>query len=96
MQITWFLWMPILFLLLLLPLNIKAETANEVFEIASESTVVIFGYDRSRELTSQGSGVVLPDGTVATNCHVIGDFCDVTANNHDCNHRRQKPKIRGQ
>jgi len=47
--------------------------ASEVFEIASKSTVVVLGYDNKGKVSSLGSGVVMPGGVVATNCHVVED-----------------------
>ena len=67
-----------LFFILFVPVTLFASTASEVFDLASESTVVVLGYDRSGEATSLGSGVVLPDGTIATNCHVIEDSSKVS------------------
>jgi cytochrome c-type biogenesis protein CcmH/NrfG len=48
-----------------------AGTAIEVFELASKSTVVVIAYNSNGEVDAFGSGVVLPDNSVATNCHVI-------------------------
>jgi tetratricopeptide (TPR) repeat protein len=56
---------------ILIPIDAYAKSASEVFEIASKSTVVVLGYDSKGKTSSLGSGVVMPDGTVATNCHVI-------------------------
>jgi tetratricopeptide (TPR) repeat protein len=43
----------------------------DVFEVASRSVVVIWTTDREGEDLGQGSGVVLADSTVVTNCHVV-------------------------
>lgn len=43
----------------------------DVFETASRSVVVIWTSDRAGDDLGQGSGVVLPDSTVVTNCHVV-------------------------
>ena len=48
-----------------------AKSASEVFDIASKSTVVILGYVGKGKASYLGSGVVIPGGSVATNCHVI-------------------------
>jgi S1-C subfamily serine protease len=56
---------------ILVTVDAYAKSASEVFEIASKSTVVVLGYDAKGKASSLGSGVVMPDGTVATNCHVI-------------------------
>ena len=58
-------------IVLLLNVEAEAKTASEVFDIASKSTVVVVAYDDSNQVSSLGSGVVLPGGQVATNCHVI-------------------------
>lgn len=50
-----------------------AETAAQVFQKASPSIVVVVTYNAAGQPTEQGSGVVLPDGSVATNCHVLKD-----------------------
>jgi tetratricopeptide (TPR) repeat protein len=54
-----------------LTVEAKAETAGAVFEQASQSTVVVLAYDGKGAVAAFGSGVVLPDGSIATNCHVI-------------------------
>ena len=56
----------------LFAIEAPAKTASEVFDLASKSTVVILAYDNKGETEGFGSGVVLPDGSIATNCHVIG------------------------
>lgn len=58
-------------IILLLSVDANAKTATEVFDIASKSTVVVIAYDDRGDPSSLGSGVVLPDGSIATNCHVI-------------------------
>jgi len=58
-------------IVLLLTVDATAKTASEVFDIASKSTVVVIAYDDKGNPSSFGSGVVLPDGSIATNCHVI-------------------------
>ncbi len=47
-----------------------ADTAGSVFQIAARSTVVVLAHGL-RGATSIGTGVVLSDRVVATNCHVI-------------------------
>ena len=54
-----------------IPAGAHSKSASEVFDIASRSTVVILGYDGKEKASSLGSGVVMPGGSVATNCHVI-------------------------
>ena len=48
-----------------------AKDASTVFDIAAQSTVVVLTYDESGEVISLGSGVALPGGDFATNCHVL-------------------------
>ncbi|MBM4181533.1 MAG: serine protease [Betaproteobacteria bacterium] len=54
----------------------QAKTASEIFEQASPSVVVVYGADAKGKKQSQGSGVVLPGGEVATNCHVLKGALD--------------------
>ena len=51
----------------------RAETAGQVFAQVSPSVVVVVTYDAAGKPSELGSGVVLPDGNVATNCHVLKD-----------------------
>ena len=51
-----------------------AKTASEVYEQAARSTVVVENIDAKGKAQSMGSGVVLPDGDVVTNCHVVKGF----------------------
>ena len=56
---------------LLTAFAIHAKTASEVYEQAAKSTVVVENIDAQGKTQSMGSGVVLTDGNVVTNCHVI-------------------------
>ncbi len=58
---------------LLLVAPAGAETASQVFQQASPSVVVVLTYTAAGKATELGSGVKLPDGSVATNCHVLKD-----------------------
>lgn len=49
------------------------ETATQVFKQVSPSVVVVLTYDAAGKATELGSGVALPSGDVATNCHVLKD-----------------------
>jgi hypothetical protein len=60
-------------LLLTLAVPAVAETAAQVFKQVSPSIVVVVTYDATGKPTEFGSGVVLPNGSVATNCHVLKD-----------------------
>ena len=48
-----------------------AKTAGEIYEMASRITVVVHSTYDKKETTSQGSGVILSEEEVVTNCHVI-------------------------
>jgi len=58
---------------LLIAASADAETASQVFQQASPSVVVVLTYDAAGKAAALGSGVKLPDGSVATNCHVLKD-----------------------
>ncbi len=65
---------PALFIVpLLLVAPAGAETASQVFQQVSPSVVVVLTYNADGKATELGSGVKLPDGSVATNCHVLKD-----------------------
>jgi tetratricopeptide (TPR) repeat protein len=66
------------FLPFLLAVNAVARTAAEVFEKASQSVVVVQIQDEKGKDIALGSGVVLPGGDVATNCHVIDKAVGIT------------------
>ena len=55
------------------PTPVSAETASQVFQQVSPSVVVVMTYDAAGKATELGSGVKLPDGSVATNCNVLKD-----------------------
>lgn len=57
--------------LLLVATTGHAKTASEVYEQAARSTVVVENIDAKGKAQSMGSGVVLPNGDVVTNCHVV-------------------------
>lgn len=50
-----------------------ALSPSQVFEEAKDSVVVVKAFDFVGKQTSQGSGVLLSGGKVATNCHVTKD-----------------------
>ncbi len=58
-------------LLLIAPFAAQALTPSQVFEKVKDSVVVIKSFNAKGEGISQGSGVLLPSGKVATNCHVV-------------------------
>ena len=49
------------------------KSAKEVFAEVARSVVVVLALDSNGETSSQGSGVVVGNSQVATNCHVIED-----------------------
>jgi tetratricopeptide (TPR) repeat protein len=57
--------------ILLTSLAANAKTPGEIYEQAAKSTVVIRNFDGGGKPQSMGSGVVLPNKDIATNCHVI-------------------------
>lgn len=61
----------LVFILSLVTQPAFSMTASEVFEIASKSTVVVMKHDGKGKALGFGSGVVLPGGDIATNCHVV-------------------------
>lgn len=48
-----------------------AKTPSEIYEQAAKSTVVVRNIDSGGKAKSMGSGVILPDRDVVTNCHVV-------------------------
>ena len=57
--------------------DVHAKTASEVFDAVSSSVVVIRTYNSMGEDQGLGSGVVVAEGVVATNCHVIEDTAKI-------------------
>lgn len=53
------------------PVPVQAKSASDVFEAVSGSVVVVKSFDSKGKSLAFGSGVILPAGVVATNCHVI-------------------------
>src|SRR5690606_5019888 len=51
--------------------NVPALTANEIFSLVSDSTILVHSYGSQGNIISQGSGVVVGKEVVVTNCHVI-------------------------
>jgi tetratricopeptide (TPR) repeat protein len=58
-------------LILLLPAVGSALTPSQVFEKVKGAVVVVMAQDGKGAAVSQGSGVLLPIGKIATNCHVL-------------------------
>jgi S1-C subfamily serine protease len=64
--------------LLLAAITAHSKTAGEIYEQAAKSTVVVGNFDAKGKQQSMGSGVVMPDGDVVTNCHVVKDASRLT------------------
>ncbi|NTU58978.1 MAG: tetratricopeptide repeat protein [Chlorobiaceae bacterium] len=60
-----------LFVVLTSPGRLEAKSAVEVFEQASKSVVVVYNLDDNGNRQQIASGVIMPNGDVATNHHVI-------------------------
>ena len=60
-----------LFILSILPAQIHALTPSQVFDKVKDSVVVVKTLDAQGKVKSQGSGVLISVGRVATNCHVV-------------------------
>lgn len=58
-------------LLFSLPSVAIAASPERVFQIASKSIVVVHTLNETNEQISQGSGIVVADEEVVTNCHVL-------------------------
>jgi hypothetical protein len=58
-------------LCLFLAATAHASTASKVFQTASRSTVMVSALNAAGKSFAYGTGVVLPDGSIATNCHVL-------------------------
>ena len=59
------------FFLAILSVPGYALTPRQVFDKVKDTVVVVKTLDAQGKLKAQGSGVLLPSGRVATNCHVI-------------------------
>lgn len=59
------------FFLVTLPVQVHALTPAQVFDKVKDSIVVVKTLDAQGKVKGQGSGVLLPSGKIATNCHVV-------------------------
>jgi len=59
------------FFLSILPAQVHALTPDQVFDKVKDSIVVVKTLDAQGKVKGQGSGVLLPSGKIATNCHVM-------------------------
>lgn len=55
----------------ILPAQVNALTPDQVFEQVKDAVVVVKTLDTQGNVKDQGSGVLLPSGKIATNCHVV-------------------------
>lgn len=58
------------FIFFVLPAQAHALAPDQVFEKVKDSIVVVKALDVRGQVKGQGSGVFLPSGQIATNCHV--------------------------
>jgi tetratricopeptide (TPR) repeat protein len=59
------------FFLSILPAQVYALTPAQVFDKVKDTVVVVITLDAQGKSKVQGSGVLLPSGKIATNCHVV-------------------------
>jgi tetratricopeptide (TPR) repeat protein len=59
------------FILSILPLQVHALTPAQVFDKVKDAIVIVKTLDAQNKLIKQGSGVLIPSGKIATNCHVV-------------------------
>ena len=59
------------FFLITLPAQAHALTPDQVFDKVKDSIVVVQALDAQGKVKGLGSGVLLPSGKIATNCHVV-------------------------
>lgn len=59
------------FFLVSLPVQVHALSPGQVFDKVKDSIVVVKTLDSQGKVKGQGSGVLLPSGKIATNCHVV-------------------------
>ena len=62
---------------LTLSASARGASAKDVFTKVAPSVVVVLALDEQGKTTGQGSGVVVGDYEVVTNCHVLGKTADV-------------------
>ena len=62
---------------LTLPASAWGASAKDVFIKVAPSVVVVLALDEQRKTAGQGTGVVVGDYEVVTNCHVLGEAADV-------------------
>lgn len=58
-------------ILSILSAQAHALTPAQVFAKVKDSVVVVITFDGKGKMKDQGSGVLLPSGKIATNCHIV-------------------------
>ena len=71
LSMKWRILGVLIVIVLFVAINAYAKTASQVFEEVSSSIVIVLNFDANGDLKGFGSGVVLSDGVLATNYHVI-------------------------
>ena len=61
----------IIFCLFISFTHAQALSPNQIFDKVKDSVVIVKTLNYYNKVTSQGSGVILPSGKIATNCHVV-------------------------
>ncbi len=60
-----------MFFFSILSVPVYALTPDQVFDKVKDAVVVVKALDAQGKTKAQGSGVLLPSGKIATNCHVV-------------------------
>ena len=67
----------IILVILVSPASVLGASAKDVFAKVESSVVVVLALDKRGNVTGQGSGVVISDYEVVTNCHVLDKAADL-------------------
>ena len=67
----------IILVILVSPASVLGASAKDVFAKVASSVVVVLALDKRGNVTGQGSGVVISDYEVVTNCHVLDKASDL-------------------
>ena len=67
----------IILVILVSPASVLGASAKDVFAKVASSVVVVLALDKRGNVTGQGSGVVISDYEVVTNCHVLDKAADL-------------------
>lgn len=69
--------------IMLCPFVVQGKNAAEVFEKVSPSIVVITTYNSLEKGMTLGSGVIIDDGVIVTNCHVVEKATTIQVKHRD-------------